>query len=85
MEIPIPTLAWTTTTIVGGLVAVFLAHTFLYLYDPHSIRAYSGPWLAKFSDLWLAWVSYHGHRSEVVHEQHQKYGTYSLRYTRPLS
>ncbi|KAF8182061.1 cytochrome P450 monooxygenase [Pholiota molesta] len=51
-----------------------LVHLVPYLLDPHGIRKYPGPFLAKFSDIWLGWVSNHGHRSEVVHEMHKKYG-----------
>ncbi|KAI6019956.1 cytochrome P450 [Pisolithus orientalis] len=37
-------------------------------------RSIPGPFLAKFSDIWLGWVSSLGHRSDVVHELHKKYG-----------
>ncbi|KDR80199.1 hypothetical protein GALMADRAFT_242488 [Galerina marginata CBS 339.88] len=53
---------------------IVLVHLIPYLLDPHGIRQYPGPFLAKFSDLWLGWVSKDGHRSEVVHSMHQKYG-----------
>lgn len=51
-----------------------IVHILIYAFDVHRIRSHPGPFLAKFSDLWLGWVSYHGHRSEVVHEMHKKYG-----------
>lgn len=51
-----------------------LAHVIPWLVDVHGLRSYPGPWLAKFSDTWLGWVAAHGHRSEVVHELHRKYG-----------
>lgn len=54
--------------------AVVLAHVIPWLLDPHGIRKYPGPFLAKFSDIWLGYVSKKGHRSEVVHEIHRKYG-----------
>ncbi|KAH8105770.1 cytochrome P450 monooxygenase pc-bph [Phellopilus nigrolimitatus] len=49
-----------------------------YLADPYCIRSngVTGPVLARFSDLWLGWVAAQGHRSEVVHELHKKYGTF---------
>jgi benzoate 4-monooxygenase len=47
-----------------------------YVMDPQAIRSIPGPFLAKFTDVWLGWVSVHGHRSEVVHEMHKKYGTF---------
>lgn len=63
-----------TTIGLLALSAVFLIHIVPYLLDPHGIRTYPGPFLAKFSDLWLAVVSRRGHRSEIVHKMHQKYG-----------
>ncbi|KAJ7598951.1 cytochrome P450 monooxygenase [Mycena floridula] len=51
-----------------------LVHLIPYVLDPHGIRAIPGPFLAKFSDIWLAVVSRRGHRSETVHKLHQKYG-----------
>ncbi|KAF8633143.1 hypothetical protein AX17_004644 [Amanita inopinata Kibby_2008] len=53
---------------------IFLAHFIPWLVDPRGIRSYPGPFLAKFSDIWLHFVSRTGHRSEYVHELHQKYG-----------
>lgn len=57
--------------------ALLLIHLVPYLLDPHAVRSYPGPFIAKFSDAWLGWVSSQGHRSEVVHELHKKYGTYT--------
>ncbi len=57
-----------------GLSAVLLVHLVPYVLDPHAIREYPGPLLARLSDLWLGWVAAHGHRSERVHELHEKYG-----------
>lgn len=53
---------------------LILSYVLSYIVDPHGIRSIPGPFLAKFSDFWLGWISGHGHRSEVVHELHQKYG-----------
>ena len=55
-----------------------LAHVVPWIVDVHGLRSYPGPWLAKFSDAWLGWVAAHGHRSEVVHELHRKYGVYTI-------
>ncbi|KAI0294428.1 cytochrome P450 [Russula brevipes] len=55
---------------------VVLVHFIPWLVDPHGLRSFPGPWVARFSDLWLGRVAQHGHRSEVVHEMHQKYGTF---------
>jgi benzoate 4-monooxygenase len=51
-----------------------LVHFLIWLIDPHGLRSFPGPWLARFSDLWLGRVAQQGHRSEVVHEMHKKYG-----------
>lgn len=57
---------------------VVLVHLIPYLLDTHGIRGYPGPFIAKFSDIWLGLVARNGHRSEVVHDMHQKYGVYLL-------
>lgn len=54
--------------------AVVIAHLVPYLTDPFNQRSIPGPFLAKFSDIWLGWVSSLSHRSDVVHELHKKYG-----------
>ena len=38
------------------------------------LRPFPGPWLARFSDLWLGFIVPQGHHSEVVHDLHKKYG-----------
>lgn len=64
------------STVLAALpVAVILAHLIPYLLDPFNQRRIPGPLLAKFTDLWLGWTTSQGHRSEVVHELHEKYGT----------
>ncbi|GBE89063.1 Benzoate 4-monooxygenase [Sparassis crispa] len=55
---------------------VVLIHVVPWLLDPHGIRSYPGPFVAKFSDVWLGWVAPAGHRSEVVHDLHRKHGTF---------
>ncbi|KAF9043501.1 cytochrome P450 monooxygenase [Hymenopellis radicata] len=66
----------TTSFLLSLLSSFVIVHLIIYAFDAHRIRSYPGPFLAKFSDLWLGWVSYHGHRSEVVHEMHRKYGPF---------
>ncbi|KAJ7778576.1 cytochrome P450 monooxygenase [Mycena maculata] len=56
--------------------AVVFVHFAIYLVDPYGIRQYPGPFLAKFSDAWLGWISQQGHRSEIIHEMHLKYGPF---------
>jgi benzoate 4-monooxygenase len=53
---------------------VILGYLVPWLVDLHGLRSFPGPWLAHFSDLWLGRVARRGHRSEVVHELHEKYG-----------
>jgi len=55
-------------------VTVILVHFIPWLVDPHGLRSFPGPCLARFSDLWLGRVAQQGHRSEVVHQMHEKYG-----------
>ncbi|KIM86675.1 hypothetical protein PILCRDRAFT_96068 [Piloderma croceum F 1598] len=64
------------TLLIFILIIVLLVHIVGYVADPHGIRSIPGPFLAKFSDIWLGMVSGHSHRSEVVHEMHKKYGTF---------
>lgn len=59
------------------IVGVLFTHIFLpYLLDPYSLKRLSipGPPAAALSDLWLGYHSANGHRSEVVHALHEKYG-----------
>lgn len=57
-------------------VPILLAHVISYLRDPYNQRNIRGPFLARFSDIWLGWVASQGHRSDVVHQLHNKYGTF---------
>ncbi|KAF8069107.1 cytochrome P450 monooxygenase [Lyophyllum atratum] len=69
-SIDLPTLA-----VIAPTLAV-LVHVVPYFWDSHGIRLYPGPFIGKFSDIWLGLISKHGHRSEVVHEMHKKYGPF---------
>jgi len=53
---------------------VTLVHLVPWFVDRHGLRSFPGPSVARFSDLWLGRVAQQGHRSEVVHKMHQKYG-----------
>ncbi|KAG0691553.1 cytochrome P450 [Suillus ampliporus] len=57
-------------------VLILLAHVIPYLRDPYNQRSIPGPFLARFHDVWLGWVASQGHRSDVVHQLHKKYGTF---------
>lgn len=39
-----------------------------------TIRDVPGPFIAKFSNLWLLWQCRHGRRYVAVHAAHQKHG-----------
>lgn len=69
-------LVYSGVAIVATALVVHLAP---YLADPHYIRRNSitGPFLARFSDVWLGWVAVQGRRSEIVHNLHKKYGAYT--------
>ena len=56
---------------------VVFGHVINWLIDPHKIKQYPGPFLARFTDLWLGRVAANGHRSEVVHQLHKQYGMHS--------
>jgi benzoate 4-monooxygenase len=62
-------------TLLGLPAAIVLIHIIIYFVDPYGFRQYPGPFLAKLTSAWLGWVAQQGHRSEVVHELHRKYGT----------
>ncbi|KAJ4470810.1 cytochrome P450 monooxygenase pc-bph [Lentinula aciculospora] len=63
----------------AGIVVVGFLFTHIllpYFLDLHSLRKFSipGPRMAALSDLWLGYYSANGHRSEVVHALHERYG-----------
>ena len=58
----------------AALALIVLAHFVPWFVDPRGIRGYPGPFLAKFSDLWLGFVCHTGRRSVIIHKMHQKYG-----------
>ncbi|KAJ7891685.1 cytochrome P450 [Mycena olivaceomarginata] len=63
-------------TLLGFPSAIVLIHIIIYFVDPYGIRQYPGPFLAKLTSAWLGWVAQQGHRSEVVHKLHRKYGPF---------
>ncbi|KAK0476255.1 cytochrome P450 monooxygenase [Armillaria luteobubalina] len=65
-----------STVVATVFVLVVLVYLVPYLVDPHGLRSYPGPLIAKFSDAWLVYVAYKEHRSEVVHDLHTKYGPF---------
>ncbi|KAK0495837.1 hypothetical protein EDD18DRAFT_1389895 [Armillaria luteobubalina] len=55
------------------LAALVLVHLRAFFCGPYGFRSFPRLFLAKFSDARLGWVSYGGHRSEIIHELHRKY------------
>ena len=66
------------TVILFWLTSLVLAHVIPYLLDPHHIRKYPGPFFAKFTDAWFGVICKQGHRSEIVHQLHLKYGAFGF-------
>jgi hypothetical protein len=66
------------TVVLLGFVSVVFVHVIPYLLDPYHIRKHPGPFFAKFTDAWLGMVCKDGHRSEVVHQMHLKYGAWKI-------
>jgi benzoate 4-monooxygenase len=58
----------------GIALSILLTHLLIYLVDPYKLQQYPGPFLAKFSPIWLGRISQQGYRSEVIHKMHKKYG-----------
>lgn len=54
---------------------VILTYLVPYLVDPHGLRSYPGPFVAKFSKLWMAQAALQGRTATAVREMHKKYGT----------
>ena len=69
-----------TTAVLALILFFLLVHVIPYINDPYKIclNSIPGPFVAKFSDIWLGWHAAHGHRSEVVHSMHDKYGEYDI-------
>ena len=61
-----------------GLAPLVLFHLVPWLRDPLRQRNIPGPFIAQFSDCWLALAAYKGKRSETVHRAHIKYGKSAL-------
>lgn len=66
-------LDWRTYALLG-LSVLLLVHIGPYLLDPYGFRKYPGPFIAGLSDIWLGRVAAEGHRSQRVHDLHQKHG-----------
>ncbi|MBW0525988.1 hypothetical protein O181_065703 [Austropuccinia psidii MF-1] len=56
------------------LLLVLRFYIFVYFIDSFRLRRLPGPFLAKFSRLWLAYISRRGRRYQSIHQAHLKYG-----------
>ncbi|KAK0206706.1 cytochrome P450 monooxygenase pc-bph [Desarmillaria ectypa] len=62
-------------SLIGKALLVLVAlHVYIYWLDWYNLRRYPGPFLAKFSYLWLVWTGWTLRRSQILHEMHRKYG-----------
>ncbi|KAF5344797.1 hypothetical protein D9758_014423 [Tetrapyrgos nigripes] len=61
---------------IAGSAIFVLVHLVPWLVDKYNLRPYPGPLLAQFSDVWMGWAALRGRRSQLVHELHQKYGSF---------
>lgn len=64
-------------------VVIVLYQLAAYFVDPHGLRSYPGPFLAKFTDIWIAWTVHRNRWSVDVEDAHKKYGTYLRGYPTP--
>lgn len=65
---------WIAFTPISLFALISLYHILEFIYDSHHLRIYPGPWLAKFSRLWLASAARSGQRYLAIHQAHLKYG-----------
>lgn len=67
----------TALSFIGKALFVLVAvHIYAYWVDRYDLRRYPGPFLAKFSYLWLVWTGWTLRRSQILHEMHRKYGVF---------
>ncbi|CCM03251.1 uncharacterized protein FIBRA_05377 [Fibroporia radiculosa] len=53
-----------------------LVHLVPYIIDPRGLRAYPGPFFAKFTDVWLSLTVFSNAWSEAVEKLHKKHGSF---------
>nr|BAK09428.1 cytochrome P450 [Postia placenta] len=63
-------------SVLACLIATVIASLILipYFNDPYKLRAYPGPFLAKFTSAWISWTISHNPISEIVDHLHRQYG-----------
>ncbi|KAF9820719.1 hypothetical protein IEO21_01162 [Rhodonia placenta] len=63
-------------SVLACLIATVIASSILlpYFNDPYKLRAYPGPFFAKFTSAWLSWIIGHNRWSETVYHLHRQHG-----------
>jgi hypothetical protein len=61
-----------------GLLAVYVLAVIAYRLTLHPLARYPGPFLAKITDLHLAYHAWKGDRHLEFYRCHEKYGTFLL-------
>ncbi|KAJ8116848.1 hypothetical protein OPT61_g1828 [Boeremia exigua] len=56
--------------------ALTILAVIVYRLTLHPLAGYPGPFLAKITDIWLAWYAYKGSRHLAFHNAHVQYGPY---------
>ncbi|KAJ6273551.1 benzoate 4-monooxygenase cytochrome p450 [Bipolaris maydis] len=59
-----------------GALALYIFSVIVYRLTLHPLASYPGPFLAKITDIYLAYYAYKGSRHLAFHRAHEKYGTY---------
>ncbi|KAI8934053.1 hypothetical protein NX059_008819 [Plenodomus lindquistii] len=59
-----------------GALLLYISAVVVYRLTLHPLARYPGPFLAKITDIYLAWYAYKGSRHLAFHQAHLKYGAY---------
>lgn len=62
--------------IIITLISISLYYLFHYFKNKHGLNRYPGPFIARFSRIWLGYHSRFGKRYQIIHQLHQKYGAF---------
>ncbi|POW22382.1 hypothetical protein PSHT_01261 [Puccinia striiformis] len=63
-------------SIIISLAGISYYYILGYSWNKHQINHFPGPFLAKFSRLWLGYHTRFGKRYQIIHELHQKHGRF---------
>ena len=61
-------------------IIIVVSNVAAYFMDPHGLRSYPGPLLAKLTDAWIFWVVSRNRWSRTVEDLHRKYGNVPFAY-----